>query len=280
MTSGSTHPQTAASPAPAIAFMTGSSSGVGEASALRLLAKGTCVYGFDVSPASDHLKVSAGYTHMLGDAGDIDLWDHALRDAQQKHGGAPTAVVFCAARLIIGSTVTLDEADWKAIFETNVFGPARVMKRVIPLMTLQGGGSIIFINSSDGLVAEQNLAAYCASKGAGLQLMRAVAIDHARQGIRANAICPGSIETPFFMRHVHAAPDPNAFLAAKTGRHPLGRLMQPVDIAALVDFLCSRESSGITGTAIPVDGGLVAAFDFYPDQAAKERAIALNLAEQ
>jgi NAD(P)-dependent dehydrogenase (short-subunit alcohol dehydrogenase family) len=280
MTNGNTHSQTAATPSPSIAFITGSSSGVGEASALRLMDRGVKVFGFDVSPASERLSANPAYRHFQGDAGNLDLWDQALSDAKYAFGGVPSAVVFCAARLIIGSTVTLDEADWKAIFETNVFGPARVMKRVIPLMTLHGGGSIVFINSSDGLVAEQNLAAYCASKGAGLQLMRAVAIDHARQGVRANAICPGSIETPFFMRHVHAAPDPEAFLAAKTGRHPLGRLMQPVDIAALVDFLCSKESAGITGTAIPVDGGLVAAFDFYPDQAAKERAFALTQSKQ
>jgi len=263
---------------PEIAFITGASSGVGEASASRLLDRGVKVVGFDIAPASQPLEATPGYRHVLGDAGDIGLWDQALQDARQAFGGAPTAVVFCAARLIIGSTVTLEDRDWKAIFETNVFGPARVLKRVIPLMTVQGGGAIVFINSSDGLVAEQNLAAYCASKGAGLQLMRALAIDHARQGIRSNAICPGSIETPFFMRHVHAAPDPEAFLAAKTGRHPLGRLMQPVDIAALVDFLASQNSAGITGTAIPVDGGLVSSFDFYPDQAEKERAISMGLA--
>jgi NAD(P)-dependent dehydrogenase (short-subunit alcohol dehydrogenase family) len=263
---------------PEVVFITGSASGVGEASALRLMDRGVKVFGFDISPASERLSANPAYSHHQGDAGNLDLWDQALRDSKAAYGCAPSAVVFCAARLIIGSTVTLEEQDWKAIFETNLFGPVRALKRVIPLMTVQGGGSIVFINSSDGLVAEQNLAAYCASKGAGLQLMRALAIDHARQGIRANAICPGSIETPFFMRHVHAAPDPEAFLAAKTGRHPLGRLMQPVDIAALVDFLASQNSAGITGTSIPVDGGLVAAFDFYQDQAEKERDASINMA--
>jgi hypothetical protein len=87
---------------------------------------------------------------------------------------------------------------------------------------------VVFVNSCDGVVGEQNLAAYCASKGAGLQLMRAVALDHARQGIRSNAVCPGSINTPFFMKHVHSAPDPVGFLEAKTQRHPDREKLRPV----------------------------------------------------
>jgi NAD(P)-dependent dehydrogenase (short-subunit alcohol dehydrogenase family) len=261
-----------------IAIVTGASSGVGRASVERLLKRGVKVVGIDLSPAAEHLLGSAHYFHLLGDAGDLGLWRHALDHAQSVWSGVPSVIVFCAAHLIIGSTVTLTDEDWKAIFEVNVFGPARVLRHVIPVMTAGGGGSIVFVNSSDGLVAEQNLAAYCASKGAGLQMMRAIAVDHARQGIRANAVCPGSIETPFFMRHVATAPDPEQFLAGKAGRHPLGRLLQPADVAALIDFLASPHSAGMTGTAIPVDGGLVSAFDFYRDQAERERKISLELA--
>jgi len=130
--------------------------------------------------------------------------------------------------------------------------------------------AVVFVNSCDGVVGEQNLAAYCSAKGAGLQLMRAVALDHARQGIRSNAVCPGSINTPFFMKHVYAVPDPDAFLRDKTERHPAGRLLQPEDIAAVIDFLAGPASIGMTGAVVPVDGGLTAAYDFYVDQAEKE----------
>ncbi len=257
---------------PDIAIVAGSSSGVGAATVSRMLNRGVRVLGIDRSDAIPELpaELADRYRHLVADVGREHTWHVALKQVRDQYGADPNAVVFCAAVLVIGSVVTLEEDDWQSVFDTNVFGPARALKHVIPRMAARGGGSVVFVNSSDGLVAEQNLAAYCASKGAGLQLMRAVALDHARQGIRANAVCPGSIRTPFFMRHVDAAPDPEAFLAAKTARHPAGRLLEPDDVAAVIDFLASPTSLGVTGAAVPVDGGLTAAFDFYVDQAAQE----------
>lgn len=257
---------------PDVAIVAGSSSGVGAATVARMLTRGVHVLGLDLSDVEPDLPTGTAdrYTHVVAHAGHEDTWRDVLELARDRFNADPSAVVFCAAVLVIGSVVTLDEEDWQSVFETNVFGPARALRHVIPRMAARGGGSIVFVNSSDGLMAEQNLAAYCASKGAGLQLMRAIAVDHARQGIRANAVCPGSIKTPFFMRHVDAAPDPAAFLEAKTGRHPAGRLLEPDDVAAVIDFLASPASLGMTGAALPVDGGLTAAFDFYADQAAHE----------
>lgn len=257
---------------PDIAIVAGSSSGVGAATVSRMLNRGVHVLGIDRSGHLPALPTGAGdrYSHLVAHAGEEDTWRDALAEVRDLYGADPNAVVFCAAVLVIGSVVTLEEKDWQSVFETNVFGPARALKHVIPRMAARGGGSVVFVNSSDGLMAEQNLAAYCASKGAGLQLMRAVAVDHARQGIRSNAVCPGSIKTPFFMRHVDAAPDPEAFLEAKTSRHPAGRLLEPDDVAAVIDFLAGPGSLGMTGAALPVDGGLTAAFDFYADQAAEE----------
>jgi NAD(P)-dependent dehydrogenase (short-subunit alcohol dehydrogenase family) len=255
-----------------VAIVAGSSSGVGAATVTRMLNRGVHVLGIDRSDVSPDLPPGSEdrYVHVVAHAGQEDTWRDALEQVRARFGADPNAVVFCAAVLVIGSVVTLDEEDWQSVFETNVFGPARALKHVIPRMAARGGGSVVFVNSSDGLMAEQNLAAYCASKGAGLQLMRAVAVDHARQGIRSNAVCPGSIRTPFFMRHVDAAPDPAAFLEAKTARHPAGRLLEPDDVAAVIDFLAGPTSLGMTGAALPVDGGLTAAFDFYVDQAAQE----------
>lgn len=263
-----------------IAIVTGSSSGVGAATVVRLLRAGHAVFGIDVAESPPHLdsELKPMYRHVHRDAGASQTWADVLEACQAEFGSAPHAVVFNAAKLVIGSSVSLTEEDWQDVFHVNVFGPARALKVLIPAMTVCGGGSIVFVNSSDGLVAEQNLAAYCASKGAALQLMRAVAVDHARQGIRSNAVCPGSIETPFFMRHVDAAPDPAAFLEAKTQRHPAGRLIQPDDVAAVVEFLVSDGAVGVTGVAMPVDGGLTTTFDFYPDQARDEAALARTLA--
>jgi NAD(P)-dependent dehydrogenase (short-subunit alcohol dehydrogenase family) len=237
-----------------------------------MLARGVHVLGIDRSKESPALPAGSEtrYVHLVANAGKEEIWPDALKMGRDRFGADPNAIVFCAAVLVIGSVVTLSEDDWQDVFETNVFGPSRALKHLIPRMAARGGGSVVFVNSSDGLVGEQNLAAYCASKGAGLQLMRAVALDHARQGIRSNAVCPGSIQTPFFMKHVDAAPDPAAFLKAKTNRHPAGRLLQPEDVAAVIDFLASPASLGVTGAALPVDGGLTAAYDFYGDQAEKE----------
>lgn len=263
-----------------VGVVTGSSSGVGAATAARFLARGVDVIGVDIVGAEEgiHDMGPGRYIHFTADAGAAEVWPEVLAASNDNFGAAPTLAVFCAAYLAIGSVVSLDEDAWSKVFHVNVFGPARALKVLIPEMTKLGGGAIVFVNSSDGVVAEQNLAAYCASKGAALQLMRAVAIDHARQNIRSNAVCPGSIETPFFMRHVAAAPDPAAFLHDKTDRHPLGTLMQPDQVAATIDFLASSAASGVTGAALAVDGGLTTTFDFYPVQADNERALALRLA--
>lgn len=257
---------------PDVAIVAGSSSGVGAATVRLMLARGVHVLGIDRSKESPPMPAGCEtrYIHLVAHAGEESTWLDALDQVRSRFGADPNAVVFCAAVLVIGSVVTLSEENWQSVFDTNVFGPARALKHVVPRMAARGGGAVVFVNSCDGVVGEQNLAAYCASKGAGLQLMRAVALDHARQGIRSNAVCPGSINTPFFMKHVYAAPDPDGFLKAKTQRHPAGRLLQPEDIASVIDFLASPVSLGMTGAVVPVDGGLTAAYDFYVDQAEKE----------
>lgn len=257
---------------PDVAIITGSSSGVGAATVARMVRRGVNVIGIDRSNFAPVVPEDASgkYSHVAADAGSERVWVEVLEKCRSLYGTDPNSIVFCAAVLVIGSVVTLEEKDWQNIFETNVFGPARALRHLIPRMAARGGGTVVFVNSSVGHMAEQNLAAYASSKGAGLMLMKSVAVDHARQGIRVNAVCPGSIMTPFFMRHVEAAPDPQGFLEIKTQRHPAGRLLEPDDVAAVVDFLASPDSLGMTGVAVPVDGGLTAAYDFYVDQASQE----------
>lgn len=262
----------AAHSSPDVAIIAGSSSGVGAATVARMVSRGVNVLGIDRSDVVPTLPLGATrkYTHVTADAGSEKVWLDVLEKCRSLYGADPNSIVFCAAVLVIGSVVTLDEKAWHDIFETNVFGPARALRNVIPRMAARGGGTVVFVNSSVGHMAEQNLAAYSASKGAGLMLMKSAAVDHARQGIRVNAVCPGSIMTPFFLRHVDAAPNPKEFLETKTSRHPAGRLLEPDDVAAVVDFLASPASLGMTGVAVPVDGGLTAAYDFYVDQALEE----------
>jgi NAD(P)-dependent dehydrogenase (short-subunit alcohol dehydrogenase family) len=135
-------------------------------------------------------------------------------------------------------------------------------------MLERGRGSIVGIASTNALYAEQALVSYNSSKGALLQLIRSVAVDHARGGVRANAVCPGAIDTPSLREHVDAAPDPQALLRQKIGRLPSGRLLDPADVARVVHFLLSDASAGMTGATVLVDGGLTATFDFAAGSAA------------
>jgi NAD(P)-dependent dehydrogenase (short-subunit alcohol dehydrogenase family) len=129
-------------------------------------------------------------------------------------------------------------------------------------MIERGNGSVVAIASTASLVAEQDLAAYATSKAALLQLVRSAAIDYAHTGVRINAICPTSIDTPFLRRQTDNVPDPKGFWQAMVDRHPLGRILQPIEVARVVEFLVSPAASGMVGASVVVDCGLTAAVDF------------------
>lgn len=244
-----------------VAILTGAGSGVG-AETLRLLrGQGTSVVAVDVAwpgaPVDDE-----GCITMTGDISDAGTWQTALEACRDRFGDPPDRLVLNAARLVVGTILELNEQDLRSVLDVNVVGAFLGMKACLPAMVARGGGTIVTVGSTASLLAEQGLAAYCASKGALLQLTRCVAVDHARDGIRANCVCPAAIDTPFFRRHVDAAPDPAAFLAKKQARHPSGRILQPADVARVIAFLLSDASLGMNGAAVTVDGGLLASFDF------------------
>jgi len=122
---------------------------------------------------------------------------------------------------------------------------------------IESRGSIINLASHWGLRAARRAVAYCASKGALIQLTKAMALDHARDGVRINAVCPGGVDTPMLARQAEDQ-DLDSFLATVAGAYPNGRIAEPEEIAALVLFLASDAARHVTGTAIPIDGGLTA----------------------
>jgi NAD(P)-dependent dehydrogenase (short-subunit alcohol dehydrogenase family) len=187
-------------------------------------------------------------------------WISVLRAVQAT--GRLRMLVLNAAQLAVGAVLDLEESALRRVLEVNVFGAFYALRACLPPMIESGGGSIVAIASTDAIFAEQQLSAYCASKGALLQLTRSVAVDYARKGVRANALCPGPIDTPFFRRHVAAAPDPESFLRAKVARHPAGRLLTPTDVAHAVCFLLSEQAEGFNGAALTIDGGLTTTFAF------------------
>lgn len=244
-----------------VAIVTGGASGVGRATVELLRAHEVDVVAIDMAWPSD-VGTEDGLERISGDVTDDGTWVAALEAADQLEG--PSMLVINAAKLVVGTTLDVPLEDFRAVMEVNVFAAVKALKATLPRMIERGGGTVVGVASTASFYAEQGLATYATSKGAILQLVRSVAVDHAHQGIRANAVCPGAIDTPFFRQHVDSAPDPAAFLKEKTDRHPSGRILQPGDVAQLIWFLLSDASIGINGASVLIDGGLTATFAYAP----------------
>jgi NAD(P)-dependent dehydrogenase (short-subunit alcohol dehydrogenase family) len=245
-----------------VAVVTGAASGIGEATVARLRAADWAVLGVDLSdrPGAEDPHIA----WVKGDVASTDTWDAVLAESERRFGAAPEGLVLNAARHVVGTILDTTPEEWDSVFDVNVKGAYHGIRACLPAMRERGAGSIVTVASVDAFMAEQAFVAYCSSKGALLQLTRGVALDFARDGIRANCVCPGVTDTPFFRHHLHSADDPDAWLAERIDRQPLGRLLDPDDVAGVVAFLISDSARGVTGSMTVVDGGLSTGFDFRP----------------
>ncbi|WP_216893080.1 glucose 1-dehydrogenase [Nocardia sp. ncl2] len=238
-----------------VAVITGAGSGIGRASALLFAAEGARVVCADLS---GHEKETAA------EIGDAALAVHAdVARAQDVSAMIDTAVAHFGRLDILfnnaglsgrrGPAAERDEADFDHVIGVNLKGAFLGMKYAIPAMLTGGGGSVISTASAAGLVGWKDLALYSAAKGGVVQLTKSVALDYARQNIRVNAICPGMTWTGLAGGNQSPTPPPDLIPP-----QPVHRWGMPHELAAAALFLASDESSFITGTAIPVDGGYVA----------------------
>lgn len=154
-----------------------------------------------------------------------------------------------------GSVIETSVADWQRVITVNLTGTFLLCRAALPVMIASGGGSIILIASQLGRVGSAGRAAYCATKGALIQLAKVMAVDHAAQSIRVNALSPGAVETERLTRRYGSFEAARAVMGPK---HPLGRLGQPSEIAAAAVFLASDDASFVTGSDLLVDGGYTA----------------------
>jgi NAD(P)-dependent dehydrogenase (short-subunit alcohol dehydrogenase family) len=158
----------------------------------------------------------------------------------------------------VSTVESISEEEWDCVLETNLKGKFLMARAVLPALRRAGGGAIVNVGSVLGLVAMRDRAAYCASKGGVTLLTKAMALDHAHENIRVNCICPSIVETELVKGLFSESETGQKAREARVDTLPLGRFGQPNDVAELAAFLASDDSSWITGTAIPVDGGLSA----------------------
>ena len=231
------------------ALVTGAGSGIGAAVARRLAAQGANVILADLSLAA--VEELAGELGAAARPLELDVRD----EKEVAPAMADLDVLVNVAG--IGSTTSAPETSlevWEDVFAVNARGTFLCCKHAIPGMVARGGGSIVNVASVAALVGLRNRAAYCASKGAVVALTRALAVDHVGDGIRVNAVCPGTVDSPWVRRLVEEAGES---LDALRARQPLGRLGTTDEVAEAVDYLVSAEFA--TGSVLVVDGGLTAA---------------------
>lgn len=243
-----------------IGIVTGAGSGIGRACAVALAKEGASVAL--VGRRKDRIEAVAQEigSNALAIAGDVtksaDI--HRVVDQTMNRFGALNFLLNNAGILQTGNAEQITEEQWDRVFNVNVRAVWLLSRAVLPHMRKAGGGSIINIASTLGIVGARNRAAYAPSKGAVILLTKSMAVDHGHENIRVNAICPSFVESELTAAVLAQVPDAAAARRERTVSHALGRLGQPEDVAGLAVYLVSDESSWVTGTALPVDGGYLA----------------------
>lgn len=229
-------------------LVTGGASGIGRGTADAAAREGAVVVTLDLRDAD--------LTVDLTDARQVEA---GARQLMQQHGRCDV-LVNCAGICPSGTVITTEPDTWDLVLSANVRGTYLLSRAILPSMIENGGGSVVNIASNYALVGGRNAAAYCASKGALVALTRAMALDHAPEGIRVNCVCPGTVDTPLIRDPMQGLPDEQvaAITADRLRRHPMGRLGKPEDVANAVIYLASDEATWVTGAVFSVDGGYTA----------------------
>jgi NAD(P)-dependent dehydrogenase (short-subunit alcohol dehydrogenase family) len=244
------------------ALVTGGAAGLGKAIAHRLATDGTAVAVADVD-AAGAARVAAAITEEGGRAvaatcdvtrtADVEA---AVRAASEL---APLrTLVLSAAIESRQSVLECSDEDWQAVLDIDLKGPFLCMRAAIPVIAANGGGSVVAMGSTLGLIVAPGHPAYCAAKGALVNLCKQAAIEHAGDGVRVNVVAPSATDTGLFIRFSEMAPDPEGMRRRIAELNPMHRLGTAREVCDAVAFLASDASTYTSGCVIPIDGALAA----------------------
>ncbi len=232
-------------------LITGAGQGIGRATTLAMASEGARVIATDINA-----ETLAEYNSDEIETRILNVRDGAsIRAAVDAHPKIDV-LVNCAGFVANGTILECEDADWELSFDLNVTAMYRMMRAFLPGLIERGGGSIVNIASvASSIIAAPNRFVYGASKAAVLGMTKSVAADFVTQGIRCNAICPGTVESPSLQERLKATGDYETALEAFKARQPMGRIGKAEEIAALAVYLASDESAFTTGQAVVIDGG-------------------------
>lgn len=236
-----------------VAMVTGGASGMGAATVGLLSERGATVVIVDRNPelastVSESLHLSSP---IVGDVSDSAFCDGAVGRVIAKHGRLDI-LINAAGVIARAAAATTSDEEWRRVMSVNVDGTFYMCRAAVRVM--HAGASIVNFGSIWGDLGASGVAAYCASKGAVHNLTRALAIEHAKDNIRVNAVCPGEVDTPM-LRSERTGEVDSTLLDDIAATVPMGRLAQPLEVAEVVAFLASDRASYLTGSMVSVDAG-------------------------
>ena len=242
-------------------LVTGAGAGIGEQICRRMAKEGGRIAAMDRDGAAAVRVVeslAAGSGPALAFEGDVTSAVDCERAVAKALEALGRIDVLCNVAGVVdgGSLIEASEESWDRSMNINVKGMWRMCTLVVPIMQKQGSGSIVNMGSVAGPFAVKARGVYSVSKAAVIGLTKSLAMDFIGEGIRVNAICPGTVETPSWHQRVNEAEDPAQALKDFIARQPMGRVGKPEEIAALATYLAADESQYLTGQAIMIDGGM------------------------
>jgi len=238
-----------------VAIVTGAAGGIGAAVVAALTAAGANVVAVDLDRSVTELEESAqgSVAALQGDVSDAGVAQQGVALARERFGGVDI-LVNNAARFLAKPLIETSDEEWDGLFATNVRSVFVQTRAALPQL-IERRGAIVNLASISGVLGLPDQAAYCATKGAIVQITRQVAIQHARDGVRVNAVAPGAVDTLFVARSLGTEAQGSWIDDSVVASHPLGRVAQPEEIAEIVLFLASPRSSVMTGAVVMADCG-------------------------